>query len=106
MHANISFSDLILSSISVIYLLNSAVSVFGSLYVTPIITFFLFSNMIFVNLYEDRFDRVILVANVISTKYSISSWMKIETPPPALADLYLCIALSGVRSQESGVLYF
>ena len=49
--------------------------------------------MIFVNLYEDRFDRVILVAKIISTKKLYIVLNEIETPPPSLVDLYLCIAL-------------
>ena len=49
--------------------------------------------MIFVNLYEDRFDRVILVAKVISTKILYIVLNENRDSSSALVDLYLCIAL-------------
>ena len=65
MHATILFSGFILSSHIPIEFRN--VRIWRPVYYSNNYTL-LFSNMIFVNLYEDRFDRVILVANVISTK--------------------------------------
>ena len=49
--------------------------------------------MIFVNLYEDRFDRVILVAKVISTKILYIVLNENRDSSSALVDLYLRIAL-------------
>ena len=49
--------------------------------------------MIFVNLYEDRFDRVILVAKVISTEIIFIVLNENRNSSPDLASLYLCIAL-------------